>query len=163
MTTAEDHPGLAVAREHATAPLSAEAVQWLAEQVGYEPPVDDEPQGDAPANPPLRRIQLTPASAIKPKPVVWAWEESGEGRIPAGSITIAAGREGTGKSSFGLWMAANITRGALPGSFCGTPRPVFYVAIEDSWSTRLCRDSWLQTRTSTWCTGATSPPQATTT
>jgi hypothetical protein len=97
--------------------------------------VDDERRVATAA--PRRRIQLTPASAIEPKPVVWAWEESGEGRIPAGSITIAAGREGTGKSSFGLWMAAQITRGTLPGSLYGRPRVVFYVAVEDSWEHTL--------------------------
>ncbi|ULN34189.1 AAA family ATPase [Mycolicibacterium smegmatis] len=86
---------------------------------------------------PSRRMRLTPANQIDIAPVVWAWEESGEGRIPAGSLSIAAGREGTGKSSFGLWMAAHITRGTLPGSFYGTPRRVFYVAVEDSWKYTL--------------------------
>jgi hypothetical protein len=50
---------------------------------------------------------------------------------------VAAGREGTGKSSFGIWLAAQITRGLLPGSFYGSPRRVFYVAVEDSWKYTL--------------------------
>src|SRR3954470_22728522 len=82
---------------------------------------------------PARRPRLTKASDIKIRPVVWAWSDSG-GRIPAGSLTITAGREGTGKSSFGIWLTAHITRGLLPGAFYGQPRPVFYVAVEDSWS-----------------------------
>ena len=86
----------------------------------------DEPQ-------PARTLRLTRASDIEPEPVVWAWLDEGEGRVPAGALTVAAGREGTGKSSFGMWMAAQITRGLLPGNFHGRPRAVFYVAVEDSW------------------------------
>jgi AAA domain-containing protein len=81
---------------------------------------------------PARRIVLTAASEIKPEPVVWAWEDDGQGRIPAGSLGLAAGREGTGKSSFLIWMSAKVTTGALPGSLDG-PRAVIYVAVEDSW------------------------------
>ncbi|NEB14208.1 AAA family ATPase [Streptomyces coelicoflavus] len=86
----------------------------------------DEPQ-------PTRSLRLTRASDIEPEPVVWAWLDESEGRVPAGALTVAAGREGTGKSSFGMWMAAQITRGLLPGNFHGRPRAVFYVAVEDSW------------------------------
>ena len=84
-----------------------------------------------------RRARVTWASEIEPEPVVWAWEEAGEGRIPSGSLSVAAGREGTGKSSFGIWLAAQITKGTLPGNYFGTPRPVFYVAVEDSWKHTL--------------------------
>jgi hypothetical protein len=79
-----------------------------------------------------RRLVLTPASEIEPEPVVWAWEDDDHGRIPAGSFGLFAGREGTGKSSFLIWLAAKITRGELPGSLAG-PRGVIYVAVEDSW------------------------------
>jgi len=81
----------------------------------------------------LRRAKITWADTIEPEPVVWAWEPNDEGRIPAGSLSMAAGREGTGKSSFGMWLAAQITKGTLPGSFHGKPRQVFYVSVEDSW------------------------------
>src|SRR5258708_26384587 len=81
---------------------------------------------------PARRLVLTPASEIEPEPVVWAWEDDGAGRIPAGSVGLFAGREGTGKSSFLIWLAARITRGELPGSL-DSPRAVIYVAVEDSW------------------------------
>jgi len=80
-----------------------------------------------------RQLKLTRASDIEAEPVVWAWEDSGKGRIPSGSMVVAAGREGTGKSSYGKWMTAHITRGTLPGAFWGKPRAVFYVAVEDSW------------------------------
>ncbi|MBC3193843.1 AAA family ATPase [Pseudonocardia sp. C8] len=81
-----------------------------------------------------RQSRITWASQIEPEPVVWAWTtEDGHGRVPAGSQVIAAGREGTGKSSFAIWMAAQISRGTLPGAFHGTPRRVLYVTVEDSW------------------------------
>lgn len=82
---------------------------------------------------PARSLRLTRAADIEPEPVVWAWLDDGDGRIPAGAMTVAAGREGTGKSSFGMWAAAHITRGTLPGNFEGRARAVFYVAVEDSW------------------------------
>jgi hypothetical protein len=88
---------------------------------------------EPPAEPPARRLVLTPASQIQPEPVVWAWEDDGAGRIPAGSFGLFAGREGTGKSSFLIRLAAQVTKGELDGAFKGDPRPVIYVAVEDSW------------------------------
>jgi len=81
---------------------------------------------------PPRRLVLTPASQIEIEPVVWVWEDDGQGRIPAGSLGLFAGREGTGKSSFLIWLAARITTGTLPGTLTG-PRAVIYIAVEDSW------------------------------
>ncbi|MDH6460891.1 hypothetical protein M2302_001057 [Micromonospora sp. A200] len=90
-----------------------------------------------------RRLVLTPASDIEPEPVVWAWEDDPDGltpnsgRIPLGSLSVSAGREGTGKSSFGIWLAAKITRGELPGALYGRPMAVIYAAVEDSWKHTL--------------------------
>ena len=84
------------------------------------------------ADAPARRLILTRASEIEPEPVVWAWEDEGKGRIPAGSFGLFAGREGTGKSSFLIWLSARITTGTLPGPLA-SPRGVIYVAVEDSW------------------------------
>lgn len=86
-----------------------------------------------PAEPFTRKLKLTRASEIEIKPVIWAWKENGRGRIPSGALVAAAGREGTGKSSFGTWMTAGITTGSLPGAFDGTPYNVIGVAVEDSW------------------------------
>jgi len=98
------------------------------------------PRGGGQARPPRpaapagqRRLLLTPASAIEPEPVVWAWTDHGQGRVPAGALVLAAGREGTGKSSFGIWLAAHVTRGTLPGAWHGRPAAVIYAAVEDSW------------------------------
>lgn len=84
-----------------------------------------------------RRARITWAHTIDPEPVKWFWEDNGEGRIPSGSLSNAAGREGTGKSSFGLWTTAQITKGTLPGCHYGTPMRVLYVAVEDSWKHTL--------------------------
>jgi AAA domain len=76
-----------------------------------------------------RRIRLTPASSIKPRPVRWAWTD----RIPAGELTLTPGRGGVGKSTFHAWAIANLTRGTLPGVHFGTPKPCIIAASEDSW------------------------------
>ncbi|WP_261555540.1 AAA family ATPase [Frankia tisae] len=84
-----------------------------------------------------RQYTLIPASTIEAKSVAWMWTDAGQGRLPAGSLSVAAGREGTGKSSFGLWLAAGITQGSLPGIHHGTPGGVIYLAAEDSWEHTL--------------------------
>lgn len=76
-----------------------------------------------------RRLRLTPASRFKLKAVRWVWAD----RMPLGEITLIPGREGVGKSTFLAWMAAAVTKGALPGMWAGHPRGVLYAATEDSW------------------------------
>jgi hypothetical protein len=78
---------------------------------------------------PKRRIQLTPLSTIKPRPVRWAWTD----RVPAGELTLTPGRGGVGKSTFHAWVIAHLTRGTLPGVHFGTPKPCIIAATEDSW------------------------------
>lgn len=75
------------------------------------------------------RLVLTPASQIEPRPVRWGWQD----RLPAAHVSLIPGREGIGKSLLLTWLIAQVTRGTLPGTFKGTPRPVFYAATEDSW------------------------------
>lgn len=77
-----------------------------------------------------RTLQLTPASAIKPRPVRWLWN----GRIAIGTLALLAGREGIGKSTLAYWLVAQITRGKLPGESFGQPRAVLIAATEDSWA-----------------------------
>lgn len=104
-----------------------------------------------------RRASITWADTIAPEPVTWAWSGSFEslyegsegssrrgseswassGRIAAGTIAIAAGPEGVGKSSFGITLAALVSTGRLPGAWFGTPRKVLYAAVEDSWAHTL--------------------------
>ena len=90
----------------------------------------------------VRELVFQRASGIKPRPVRWAWDTAvpgappqlREGRFPIGSLVIAAGRAGVGKSQFAAWMTARITTGTLPGQFWGTPRCAVYAATEDSWA-----------------------------
>lgn len=89
-----------------------------------------------------RRLVLTAASRIPLRAPRWLWDTADdltagahtEGRIPVGSLTIAAGRAGVGKSQHAVKLAAEITRGVLPGCYYGRPRSVIYAATEDSWS-----------------------------
>ncbi len=76
-----------------------------------------------------RRLILTPASAIPPRPTKWLWEE----RTPLAELTLLGGREGVGKTIFGYTFAADVTRGRLKGACFGTGRAVIVAATEDSW------------------------------
>ena len=82
------------------------------------------------STPTARAVRLTPASAVKMRPVRWIWTD----RIPAGAITVIPGREGIGKSLTLAWLAGRITTGQLPGIHHGHPRAVIYAATEDSWA-----------------------------
>jgi hypothetical protein len=79
--------------------------------------------------PPGRQVMVTLASQIKPRPVRWLWPD----RIPAGALTLLAGREGIGKSLVGVHLAAQLTRGTLPGARYGKPSRVMFATSEDAW------------------------------
>jgi hypothetical protein len=76
-----------------------------------------------------RQCALTPASTIRVRPVFWLWE----GRLALGTLALLAGNVSLGKSTVALWVAARVTRGALPGQFFGQPKSVLIAATEDSW------------------------------
>lgn len=90
---------------------------------------DELEQVDA-ERPARRHLTLTRASDIAPRPVRWAWD----GRMAAGTLTLIAGREGLGKSTVAYSLAADLTRGRLPGVHRGTAKAVLIVATEDSWA-----------------------------
>lgn len=75
---------------------------------------------------PHRRIVSTRFSDVKPLPVRWLWDR----RIPLGMVTVMAGREGLGKSTFSAWIAAQVTRGTLEGDV-SEPRDVLWVTLEE--------------------------------
>jgi hypothetical protein len=54
-------------------------------------------------------------------------------RVALGSLALLAGREGVGKTTNAYTLAANITKGTLPGYYHGQPRAVIVAATEDSW------------------------------
>jgi AAA domain len=74
-------------------------------------------------------LRVVPVSQIKVKATEWLWHH----RIPLGALTLLPGREGTGKSTAGTWLAAQVTLGMLPGVYEGIPKGVFYAAREDDW------------------------------
>jgi hypothetical protein len=76
-----------------------------------------------------RTLRLTAASTITPRPVRWLWE----GRLALGTFNLLGGREGIGKSIVECTIAAEITRGRLPGIYLGKPRSVIIAATEDAW------------------------------
>src|SRR3954464_6558261 len=83
---------------------------------------DDEGGGD-------RRLRLTRASEIPIRPVHWLWAD----RIALGTLALLGGREGIGKSTMAYQLAADLTRGRLPGVHFLQPRAVIVAATEDSW------------------------------
>jgi hypothetical protein len=137
-------------------PTAALADGWT--WMGASTPMS-QPQNDnrlPPASPALlsdqgRSIGLTPASAIPVRAVRWIWRD----RLPLGSFTLLAGREGIGKSNIAYTRAADITKGHLDGCFLGTPKSVLVAATEDSWSHTIVPRSWRRGPTSTACTGST--------
>jgi hypothetical protein len=74
-------------------------------------------------------LRVVPVSDIKVKATEWLWHQ----RVPLGALTLFPGREGTGKSTAGAWLAAKVTKGELPGVYEGIPKGVFYAAREDDW------------------------------
>lgn len=76
-----------------------------------------------------RKVKLTRASSIKVRPVRWLWSL----RIALGTLALVGGREGIGKSTLCYQLAADVTRGRLPGQFHGIPKSVIVAATEDSW------------------------------
>jgi hypothetical protein len=92
--------------------------------------VGDDPAREAEPEQAQAELRVIPASAIKVKATEWLWHQ----RIPLGALTLLPGREGTGKSTFGAWLAARVTKGELAGIYEGFPKSVFYVATEDDWA-----------------------------
>lgn len=97
--------------------------RWVHDEV-REPATPDKDE-----LPTSQMIRLVKASSFRLKRVQWGWQD----RMPVGELCLIPGREGSGKSMFLAWLAAQITTGKLPGVFYGQPRPIAYVANEDAW------------------------------
>lgn len=80
-------------------------------------------------------LRITYAHMIRPHRQRWLWAPENAGVIPLGTGTIAAGAGGEGKSTFMLDIAAQLTRGELPGDLYGKPYPVIIFGPEDDWPT----------------------------
>jgi hypothetical protein len=110
------------------------ADEWIEEQQGIQSRVNGtEPDGgqpDAHDDPTGKKLTLTPASEIEMRIPKWLWDW----RIPIKAITLLAGREGIGKSTYVIHLTAQITRGTLPGRYHGKPHSVAIIATEDTWA-----------------------------
>ncbi len=81
-------------------------------------------------------LTIRKAKIDRARPFQWAWEQ----RILLSYLNLLIGEEGIGKGNLVAWIAARITRGALPGNLRG-PRKVVIIGDEDSfdhiWVPRL--------------------------
>lgn len=75
-----------------------------------------------------RTVVTTPLTAIRLRRVRWLWDR----RLALGTVSLLAGKEGLGKSTASVTIAAQVTRGELPGEYHGTPKSVLVAAAEDS-------------------------------
>ncbi|MCM6776442.1 AAA family ATPase [Nocardia sp. CDC159] len=75
-----------------------------------------------------RLLKVVRGSEVKTKRLEWVIPDW----VPAGALTLLAGREGLGKSTIAASLCAQITRGTLEGSLYGQPRNVLYVHSEDA-------------------------------
>jgi len=66
-------------------------------------------------------------SDVQPEATNWTWIN----RIPAGELTLLAGREGGGKSTLAYDLAAQLSLGILEGDFKDKPAGTIVVATED--------------------------------
>lgn len=102
-------------------------LQETTQQPQHQNTLNDPQQ--APENSYGRRLEITPASLIKPVKVNWLWDE----KYPLGALSLLSGRQGLGKSTLAMWIAAQITLGTLPGDLFGAPKNVIIAATEDTW------------------------------
>ncbi len=79
-----------------------------------------------------QRVIARNCAEIKPEQIRWLWKP----RIPLGSITLLAGRQGLGKSTLTADLAAAVTRGDLDGDV-SRPCGVLILSYEDHAATTL--------------------------
>jgi hypothetical protein len=79
------------------------------------------------------RLKATPADQIPPEHVRWLWQ----GWVPLGMLTLMVGTPGVGKSTLGLQLAADVTRGKLEGALAQEPADVLVASLEDPIAARL--------------------------
>jgi hypothetical protein len=119
--------------------MTAYPQRWTSEDIAavdaYDPgPMpDDEPVTRTPSDTSTRActrsLRATPAARIEARPIKWLWDK----RLGLGTFALLGGREGIGKSTTAFAVAAQISRGALPGAYFGHPKGVVICASEDPW------------------------------
>ena len=86
------------------------------------------PYANGAAKPPTGPLKLRKADCPGRERFRFVWDN----RVLLGYFNLMVGEEGIGKGNLFAWMAANVTRGTLPGNL-GEPRAVLFVGDEDSW------------------------------
>lgn len=100
----------------------------------WEPPPPAEPTNghiNETAENAGRIVKLTPISTIIDDLPDWVWNYGGKGRIQLGTLTMLAGRPGSGKSTASRWFSSQLTNGTLDGIWKGQPVNVAYLAAEE--------------------------------
>lgn len=82
-------------------------------------------------------LKVTRASDIKPQRQKWLYAPNNEGVIPLQTGTVFAGIGGEGKSSFAIYLAALLSRGALEGDLYGQTGRTIIFGPEDDWATAM--------------------------
>jgi hypothetical protein len=122
--------GVATVESISTAPVQKQGIDdlWLdGGELKDLVPLDVAPyKADQPE--PERTLVLTRMDSIKTRKPRFLWENM----IPYGAFVLMAGKGGTGKSTFAMYLAGGITRGVIPGHLFGEPATVLYVSHEDS-------------------------------
>jgi hypothetical protein len=80
-----------------------------------------------------RTITLRSLNTVQPQVTDWMWQDI----VPVNHFGLHAGREGKGKSLSLLDLAAQLTRGTLPGIHHGTPKSVLITATEDDYASTI--------------------------
>ena len=80
---------------------------------------------------PGRTVGLFPMSEVADDVPEWAWIYHGKGRIQRGTLSLAAGRPGAGKSTFLRWFVAQFSNGKAQGSWRNQPQKVAYIAAAE--------------------------------
>jgi len=133
---------LAARGDGSSSPAARSLPPWLLNEVRRlaPQPVGPVVQTSVVAEPPAAqvtgssgRFRAIAADSIEIVRQRWLWE----GMLPIGTVCLLAGREAVGKSTCSLALAAETTRGGLPGDLVDVPRNVMIVATEDSWSTTI--------------------------
>ncbi len=75
----------------------------------------------------MKRHVLTKAQDVKREAVTWVWQD----RLALKSLGILTGAPGGGKSMLTTLLAAELSRGELPGAYRGEPASSIFMSLED--------------------------------
>lgn len=123
-------------------PSTPDGKALLAERAADRQSLGDDPFGFMPKpvvltrelpTDPGRHIIWELASSMHQRAARWLWEEGDDPWLPLGGLSLLGGREGVGKSTWAYRLAAQVTRGTLPGDLFGEARAVVVAATEDAW------------------------------